>query len=111
MWTLLASLLGGTIKDWVANKSEVSKAKALARAESLKNGIPGYSDEYLILAWSYPFVASFIPALQPSVQAGFEFMEQMPEWYVGGWITVSFAVFGIDKLFKVDWSKRGKSGG
>jgi hypothetical protein len=112
MWAMLLSLMGGTFKDWLSNKQEVEKAKAIARIEHVKNGIPGYSDEYLVLVWSYPFIAAFIPALQPSVEAGFEFMEAMPDWYVGGFITVSFAVFGIDKLFKVDWTrKRGKSGG
>lgn len=105
MWSLLLNLAGGTFKDWLSSRQEIDKAKALARIESVKSGIPGYSDEYLVFVWSYPFVAAFVPALQPSVAAGFEFMEQMPEWYIAGWVTVSFAVFGIDKLFKIDWSK------
>jgi hypothetical protein len=104
MWSLVLNLVGGTFKDWLASRQEIDKARALARIENVKSGIPGYSDEYLVLIWSYPFVASFIPALQPSVEAGFKFMERMPEWYIAGWITVSFAVFGIDKLFKINWA-------
>ena len=30
---------------------------------------------------------------------GFDYLEKLPEWYVGGFITVTFAVFGVDKLF------------
>ena len=100
MMSLLLNLVGGTFKDWVSHKSELEKRKAVARIENVSKGIPGYSDEFLIVVWSYPFVASFIPSLQPSVSAGFNFMATMPEWYVGGFVTVSFAVFGIDKLFK-----------
>jgi hypothetical protein len=100
MMTMLLNLFGGTIKDWFKHKADIQERKEIARIENVSKGIPGYSDEYLILVWSYPFAASFVPYLQPSVSAGFEFMSTMPEWYVGGFITVSFAVFGIDKLFK-----------
>lgn len=105
MWSLLLNLAGGTFKSWLENKQEIDKAKSLARIESVKNGIPGYSDELLVLVWAYPFVAAFVPPLQPSVNAGFDFMGEMPEWYIGGFMTISFAVFGIDKLFKVPWGK------
>lgn len=111
MLNLLLSLVGGTFKDWLSNKQEIDKAKAVARIEHVKNGIPGYSDEFLILVWSYPFVAAFLPFLQPSVAAGFEFMAQMPDWYITGFITITFAVFGVDKLFKIDWSKVGRKRG
>lgn len=106
MWSMVLSLLGGTFKDWLSNRNEIEKRKAVAKIENVSKGIAGYSDEYLVLVWSYPVVASFVPALQPSVSAGFEFMEAMPEWYVGGFITISFAVFGIDKLFKIDWRRK-----
>ncbi|WP_018014104.1 hypothetical protein [Teredinibacter turnerae] len=101
MWGLVLNLVGGTFKDWVKSRSDLAEKKAVARIENVSKGIPGYSDEYLILVWSYPCVASFVPSLQPSVTAGFAFMDSMPEWYVAGFVTISFAVFGIDKLFKI----------
>lgn len=100
MWTMLASLMGGTVKDWISHKSQLEQRKAVARIENVSKGIPGWSDEYLIVVWSYPFIAAFIPAMQPSVTGGFSFMDSMPGWYISGFITLSFAVFGIDKLFK-----------
>lgn len=99
-WQLFASLVGGGIKDYFTKKGQIASIKAEAQASRAANGIPGYSDEYLVFVWSYPAVASFVPALQPSVQAGFEFMATMPEWYVGGFMTVSAAVFGLDKLLR-----------
>lgn len=94
------SLIGGTFKDWVSSKSKVAEAKAIAKVQNIGKGISGWSDEYLVLVWSYPLIAAFVPALQPSVAAGFEYMNSLPEWYVGGFISISFAVFGIDKLFR-----------
>jgi hypothetical protein len=100
MMGLIVNFLGGTLKGWIGNRSEIEKRKAVARIENVSKGIPGYSDEYLIFVWSYPFVASFVPALQPSVTAGFDFMATMPDWYVATFMSLSFAVFGIDKLFR-----------
>ena len=100
MTGLLLSLLGGTFKDWVGSKSKVAEVKAIAKAQNAGKGISGWSDEYLVLVWSYPLIAAFVPELQPSVAAGFEYMDKLPEWYVGGFISISFAVFGIDKVFR-----------
>jgi len=100
MIPFLVSLAGGTLKDWVSSKSKINEAKEIAKAENAGKGISGWSDEYLVLVWSYPLIAAFVPALQPSVAAGFEYMSSLPEWYVGGFISISFAVFGIDKIFR-----------
>lgn len=100
MWGAVLSLLGGTFKDWVVSRNKLEEKKAVARIENVSKGIPGYSDEFLILVWSYPFVAAFVPPLQPSVSAGFEFMRTMPEWYIGGFGAISAAVFGIDKWMR-----------
>lgn len=100
MKALILSLLGGTFKDWLASRSEIEKRKAVARIENVSKGIPGYSDEFLILVWSYPAVASFIPALAPSAQAGIANFNALPDWYTVGFMTISAAVFGIDKAFR-----------
>lgn len=100
MTGFLLSLLGGTFKDWVSSKSKIAETTAIAKAQNAGKGIAGWSDEYLVVVWSYPTVSSFIPALRPSSADGFAYLSTLPEWYIGGFITISFAVFGIDKLFK-----------
>ena len=99
-WQLLASLVGGGIKNYLVKKGDIAEKKATARIEAVSKGIPGYSDEYLVFVWSYPAVASFIPFLQPTVATGMEFFSTLPEWYVAGFMTISAAVFGIDKVFR-----------
>lgn len=103
MLGVVAPVVGSLLKGFMENRQEISKAKAQAKAARLQNGIPGYSDEFLIFIWSAPFVMNFIPFLQPYVVAGFENLQVLPDWYVGGFITITFAVFGIDKLFA--WKK------
>ena len=101
-WQLITGLLGGLggLKEWFTKKADIAERKAVARIENVSKGIPGYSDEYLVLVWSYPAVASFVPALQPSITQGLAHFQQLPDWYVAGFISISFAVFGIDKLFR-----------
>ncbi len=100
MTGLLVSLLGGTIKDWLQSRSEIATEKAKARARAVSEGIPGWSDEYLVFIWSFPFVACFVPGLDQIATAGIERFNDLPEWYQGGFFTVTAAVFGIDKLVK-----------
>ena len=99
-WSLIANLVGGTFNKYVTKKGEIADKKAVARIENVSKGISGYSDEYLVLIWSYPVVASFVPYLQDSVDAGMEYLTALPEWYIGGFMAISFAVFGIDKIFR-----------
>lgn len=81
--SLLLNLVGGTFKDWITHKTALEKEKATARAKMMSDGINGYSDEFLVLVWSYPLIASFIPSLQPGVRQGFTFLSVLPEWYIG----------------------------
>jgi len=100
MINLLLSMVTGTFKSWFDNKQETDKLKSIAKIENSKNHLSGYSDEFLILVWSYPFISMFIPATQQSTALAFEKLALLPEWYVGGYISITFAVFGIDKLFR-----------
>ncbi len=105
MFNMLLSLMGGTFQTWLSNKQETDKLQKVAKIESSKAHLAGYSDEFLILVWSYPFVSMFIPAFQEHTALAFEKLLLLPDWYVGGFISITFAVFGIDKLFKF---KKGK---
>jgi len=100
MWGAVLSVLGGTFSQWVASRSEIAEQKARARAESVRSGIPGWSDELLVLVWSFPAVACFVPGLDAVAVAGIERFEGMPEWYQAGFLTVTLAVFGLDKVLK-----------
>lgn len=101
MWSLLANLLGGTFKDWVTHKSEIEKQQTAARIENTKSHLSGYSDEILLLVWSYPIIGSFIPSQQLIVEQGFKHLDLLPEWYAPAYIAISFSVFGVNKLFKL----------
>lgn len=100
MWGAVLSVLGGTFGQWVKSRSEIAETKAKARAESVKNGIPGWSDEYLVFIVTFPFIAGFIPGLDQVAQSGIENFNGMPEWYQGIFGTVVLAVFGLDKVIK-----------
>ena len=100
MWQLVASLVGGTLKDWVATKGEIARTRAEARANAVKNGIPGWSDEWLVIIWSLPFVACYLPGGGEYAAAAMTHIEALPEWYVQGFFLVTGAVFGLDKFIK-----------
>lgn len=101
--SLITSLVSDLLKDWWGNRQKINKAKIEARIKNVSEGIPGYSDEFLILIWAAPFVLCFIPGSDVWIKNGFDNFSQLPDWYVGGFISISFAVFGIDKIFK--WKK------
>ena len=84
--------------SWMQGRQKVTQAKADAKIARLQNGIPGYSDEFLVAVWVLPFVMAFVPPLQPYATAGFEIIETMPDWYMAGFMTVTAGVFGIDKF-------------
>lgn len=104
MWGALMSILGGTFSRWVDAQSEIAEIEAKARADSVSNGIPGWSDNYLVVVVSFPFIAGFIPGLDQVAANGIANFEAMPEWYQGIFGTVVLAVFGLDKVIK--WKQK-----
>ncbi|MER9178941.1 hypothetical protein [Mesorhizobium sp. M0767] len=59
-----------------------------------------WKDEYLLILWSIPLVALFIPGLRPFVEQGFDYLKtftgaDMGAWYMGGWAVIFSAVFGL----------------
>ena len=100
MWGAIISAISG----FVSNRQEIGKAKAQAKIQRMQNGIPGYSDEFLILVWTAPLVMIFVPGLESYAVNGFKNLSLLPDWYVGGFISITFATFGIDKVFA--WKKK-----
>ena len=99
-WQLIASFIGGTLSDYFKNKGEIAREKEKARIRNVTEGIPGFSDDIMRIVWSAPFVGVFLPGGQETVIRGFEAIQHLPDWYIGGFISISFATFGIDKIFK-----------
>jgi hypothetical protein len=94
----LASAAFGLVTTWLQGRQKISEQKATAKADRIANGIPGYSDEWLVFVWSAPIVMAFIPGLQEYATKGFNNLNSYPEWYVYGFMAITSAVFGIDKL-------------
>lgn len=101
--TALVAPVANVINTWQARKSQVAQAKHEAKLERIKAQAGDWKDELLIVIWSYPFVSCFVP-YEPVRQATFEALDQvglLPQWYLGGWVAISMAVFGADKILKV----------
>lgn len=100
----VASWVGGFFE----NRAEMAKAKTAAKIENVNAHLSGYSDEFLLIVWSYPFISVFVPALRGHTFSAFESMGLLPDWYIGGFVAISFSVFGIDKIFKFKAAKGDK---
>jgi len=98
------SILINTALSWVTsffeNRRDVGKALTQAKIENANKHINGWGDEYLIIVWSYPFISMFVPKLQSATSAAFVQAATLPDWYIGGFVSITFAVFGINKLFR-----------
>ena len=104
MGGLLLSVLGGSFKGWVASRSKIAEVRAEARANAVANGIPGWSDNWLVIVWSWPFVACYLPyGGGEYASAALAHIEALPDWYIQGFFMVTGAVFGLDKFIK--WKK------
>jgi hypothetical protein len=103
MWSLIANIAGGTLGEWVKSKGRVAQEQAKARASAVTNGIPGWSDNWLVIVWSFPFVACYMPGGGEYAAAALAHIDALPEWYVNGFFMVTGAVFGLDKFIK--WKK------
>ena len=106
MWTALTSLIApvaNVIGKWQDRKAQVSAAKHEAKLERIRAQAGDWKDELLVIIWSYPMVSIFVPVdfIQQSTFEGLERVGQLPDWYLGGWIAISLAVFGADKILKI----------
>ena len=100
MWSIIAQGAAGWAAQFFKGRQEISKQKAQAKIMNTQAHLNGWSDEVLLIVWSYPFISLFVPQLRADTFAAFEALNALPEWYVGGFISITFAVFGIDKIFK-----------
>jgi len=118
---VLGSLLG-IGKTWLEGKNAKIKAKADAEAEVMvqsaksiaswealqaRNAGQSWKDEWLTLLFSIPLILAFFPSAVPYVRAGFEVLEQMPQWYQYALSVIVSASFGVRSAIGL-MNKRGK---
>lgn len=60
-----------------------------------------WKDEYLTLVLTAPFIGAFIGALADDVQAGFEILQLIPDWWKAAWAIVFSTSFGVRKYGEV----------
>ena len=109
----LTSIIGDTVKGFVATKKAKSELKLteIQAQKSLKEQqIAGkvaweasavdqmkgsWKDELILLALLIPAVAVFIPGWTPHIQAGFEALHSLPDYYKHLLYIACSASFGI----------------
>lgn len=99
-WTVLVSPVAGAINTWQKNRAESNQARHEANLARIKDWNSSWKDEIILILWGWPVVSAFIPYFQDNTMAAFAFMHTLPSWYIGGWIAISLAVFGADKVAK-----------
>ena len=124
MWITLATKAWDLAETWLDNKKEEKKATATAEIalkhaeaevyrrkatheadwdlEAMRGSKDSWKDEWFVIILSLPFIASFIPQLQPYVKEGFVILERdCPDWYkaaLGVAIAASFGMRSFAKL-------------
>ena len=119
------NILGNVLglgKTWLEGKNAKMKAKAEAEAQVLvqssksiadweslqaRNAGQSWKDEWLTLLFSIPLVLAFFPSAVPYVKAGFEVLNDMPEWYQIAVSVIVSASFGVRSVIGF-MNKKGK---
>lgn len=83
-------------------EAELHQRRVLAEiaweTRALEGQERSWKDEYILILWSIPLMAIFVPGLQDYVKEGFKNLEQTPTWYVQGWGVIVASVYGIKKF-------------
>lgn len=130
MFAMILKWLGGAIlgkgmdvlNEWLEHRNKIDtirqesvvkieEAKAAAEikrltadidweAEMAKQAGASWKDEYWTVILSLPMVLIFIPWFQPYVRAGFDALQEVPQWYLIGVGTAIGAAFGTTQIMK-----------
>lgn len=85
-------------------------AEAQWEANAAQNAATSWLDEWWTVILSIPLIMAFVPWLAPYVDAGFQALSAVPEWYVWGVLaSISFA-FARRTLPSVTSWWKGRSG-
>jgi hypothetical protein len=100
LWTALIAPISSLLGTWQKNRAEATNARHEANLERIRSSNMSLKDEIVLAVWCWPFVSGFIPYFRPNTIEAFTFINTLPDWYVGGFIAISLAVFGVDKIPK-----------
>ena len=117
---ILSEVVGG-VRDWFKGRQEIKQAqvegeiaitrKAAEHVETweqlhAKGSQTSWKDEFWTLVFATPMILGFIPGGKKYVDAGFEALEAMPQWYQYTLMVMVLAAFGI-RLTGTVWDKLG----
>ena len=125
MWKAIIGALSGVVKpvsDYfntkqvikaatVERKDELDKLRLETQLESIRKGedadilmdsnangrIP-WADDLSFLLWLLPVPLAFLPSCVPHIKAGFQVLEEMPEWYMYSLGMMLISVWGYRRL-------------
>lgn len=110
MSTVINALLAATLgnfKTWAEKKLATDQLKAETLARNAREGIPGWSDEFIVVCLYAPLILCFFGPTQDYVRIGFITIEEyVPEAYLWLVATVTGGVFGFDKLLKFGFRRK-----
>ena len=124
--TILGSSIVSKAVDWISDwfttrketkkaeaemKMKLAEAKTQAQIDLYKTGLvgdiawekaaqenAGWKDEMLVIIFSLPLIAGFIPGLDVYVDRGFHAFDSMPDWYQASIGVIVASVFGVRKF-------------
>lgn len=79
-------------------KAEAARKDASWEDAALQSADNSWKDEAWTLCFIAIILASFIPPLQPYMQAGFDFLRTAPDWIQWGILASIAASFGIKSI-------------
>ena len=111
MWQVpILGEIVGLGRDWLKGKQEIKKAKTHAEATVIvnsaqnladwekiqaKNSGESWKDEFWTIVLSLPFLASFNGDWVEHIQAGFNVLSTLPDWYQYALLLSIGASFGV----------------
>jgi hypothetical protein len=95
----VTSLVG----TYLERRGQVAEARHQAKMMRIASQEGSWKDEYTLIIWSWPVVSMFIPIpyIQNMSFNALDKISSLPQWYLGGWVAISLAVMGADKLLKI----------
>lgn len=63
--------------------------------EMLRQQQKSYKDEFLLILFSAPVIASFIPHLQPYIEKGWEMLNKAPDWFLMLYAGMVVTIYGL----------------